>query len=140
MKTNKIFAIASFCLMLLLFSACEWFEHHASPKKCMIEEPFTLEYGQSIECEDWEITFEGEIQDSRCPQDVVCVWAGRVDIELQMGGQEVALGLPDDPELGQSKDTLDDMVIELLEVLPVPLADQETPESDYRIKLVLTDL
>lgn len=140
MKTTKYLGFL-LLTVVLLSPACEYlFHHHKPTPDCEIGEPFQLWYGQTVTCEDWEVTFTGEIVDSRCPTTVTCVWAGRVDVELQVGEELISLGLPDDPELGQSKVTLGTRVIELLQVLPYPDTADPIDNESYRVRLFVTDL
>lgn len=141
MKTTKSIA---FCLLFAVaFSpACEHLldPHDLPPPDCEIGDPFWLWYGQTAACDDWNITFNGEISDSRCPTSVTCVWEGRVDIQLQVGDELITLGLPDDETLGRSKIVLGDKEIELLEVNPYPVSTNPIPKENYRAKLVVRDL
>lgn len=140
MKTNRILGI-TFLFTVLFSPACEYFkpENFPSPN-CVLDTPFRLWHGQSTDCEELNITFTGEVQDSRCPTTVTCVWEGRVDVELEVDGQLVSLGLPNDEQLGASKATVGNYVIELLEVFPAPITADEIPDESYRIKLIVTDL
>lgn len=101
---------------------------------------FTLNYGETVKCGDWSVAFTGDVQDSRCPTSVTCVWEGRVDVELQVGDELISLGLPDSAELGRSRDTVDNKIVELLEVLPVPVTADAIPKENYRVKLQVSDL
>ena len=46
------------------------------------ENEVVLHYGETIVLGDREITFQDVSQDSRCPTDVNCVWAGEVKLHL----------------------------------------------------------
>ena len=52
----------------------------------VLEEPFKLMVNQNayIKSENLLITFVGVPEDSRCPSDVVCIWAGQTTIELRI--------------------------------------------------------
>lgn len=127
--------------IMLLLAACD---HWGSPEDnvidCTANPVFTLGYGDTADCGDWSVTFTGDIEDSRCPTSVTCIWAGRVDVQLQLGDDLISLGLPDSPEQGRSRDTVGNQVIELLEVLPVPVVAGEIPKKDYLIKLEVSAL
>lgn len=127
---------------VLLTPACEylWDHDNAPSPECNLDHPFRLWYGQSADCEALKVTFTGDIQDSRCPTSVTCVWEGRVDVQIQVDDELITLGLPDDPQLGQSKDTVGNHVIELLQVLPVPVVAGEIPKDTYRVKLQVSEL
>ena len=85
----KLCAIVS-CLVLLI-SGC------APLQTAVIVEPgvsFTLAPGQSAEVKRAEtrITFREVREDSRCPVDVTCVWAGDAKVEIIIS----RTGVPDD--------------------------------------------
>lgn len=141
MKTSKI--ISTLLLLAVLLSpACEFFKNqdHNPPWDCTLDEPFWLWYDNSTDCEEINITFTGEIEDSRCPATVDCIWAGRVDIQLIVDNELVDLGLPDDEQLGQSKAMVGNYEIELLDVVPYPTATDTIANASYRVKLQVTEL
>ncbi|PHN01422.1 hypothetical protein [Flavilitoribacter nigricans] len=140
MKTQSILGL--FLMAAVLLSpACEFFKpDNLPPPDCEIGTPFWLWYDQSTDCETLDITFTGEIQDSRCPTTVDCIWAGRVDIQLEVEGNLITLGLPNDEQLGLSKAVVGDQEIELLDVFPAPIGTTEIPDESYRVKLIVRNL
>ncbi|MGQ9477281.1 MAG: hypothetical protein ACUVRH_02170 [Candidatus Bipolaricaulia bacterium] len=69
-------------LALLLLGCDEllnWWAVHAE-----LDEPFTLGIGQTAQVEGLQVTFTKVLEDSRCPVDVVCVWAGNAKVELEL--------------------------------------------------------
>ncbi|MCR9183169.1 MAG: hypothetical protein NXH73_09610 [Flavobacteriaceae bacterium] len=48
----------------------------ASPPVIVAKIPF----GETVQFEDFSITFSKVIEDSRCPSDVTCVWAGQAKV------------------------------------------------------------
>ena len=78
---SGIFAIASAYGLLISGAAC------SSVQPAVIVEPgasFTLAQGQTATVRGTEtrITFKQVREDSRCPVDVTCVWAGDAKIEI----------------------------------------------------------
>src|SRR5688500_566979 len=51
---------------------------------------FNVRYGQTVTVAGTRISFT-EINDSRCPKDVVCVWAGDAAVRLESGTEHVVL-------------------------------------------------
>ena len=53
--------------------------------KAAIAEPFMLRVGQSatVDGTPVQVTFQRLLEDQRCPIDVICVWAGYVQIAVQ---------------------------------------------------------
>ena len=84
------------------------------------------------------ITFVEVAQDSRCPSDVDCVWAGKVQvlIEVHQGTelQQYTLTLPP-LEADISVMTLADYTIELKDVQPYPVSTDPIDSADYEITL-----
>lgn len=69
------------------------------------------------------------ISDSRCPQDVQCIWAGTVEVrtvlstQVSHGEHILTLGKPQ---------VFGDYTVTLINVTPAPKAGEEIPESSYR--------
>lgn len=65
--------------------------------EAQLDEQFSLPAGESIMIngEDLEIRFVEVSEDSRCPKDVTCIWAGRVTavVEISRGGPSEQLSL-----------------------------------------------
>jgi hypothetical protein len=107
------------------------------PQLIFLGEPFELKFGETAQMVDdrVSVTFDGVVEDSRCPLDVQCVWAGRFiaalsaalpdgtrqAFELQLGASEGVLGYD----------------IALHEVLP-PRTEGTTPSDDsYALTLTV---
>jgi hypothetical protein len=77
-------------------------------------------------------------EDSRCPRDAVCVWAGnaRVSLALRDGSRT------DDVDLNSTVEpravTLWGYTVQLVDVKPVPVAGQPIPAREYVIRLAVT--
>lgn len=56
-------------------------------------EPFRLAPGEAVEREGHEVVFVGVVEDSRCPTDVQCVWAGTARIRVTIDGEPFVLTL-----------------------------------------------
>ncbi|MGV3554058.1 MAG: hypothetical protein ACO1OD_02265 [Croceibacterium sp.] len=69
------------------------------------------------------------VEDSRCPENARCVWAGRLIVSTRIDGagwRETA-----DLTLGEPKQVRD-VTIALVSGLPEKQAERETPPSEYR--------
>jgi hypothetical protein len=73
------------------------------------------------------------LEDSRCPADVQCVWAGTVKIAVEFGGPKQRMEL----ELGKPVDAADGS-LELVEVRPASHSTAPIARSDYRFGLRFT--
>ncbi|MDD1656926.1 MAG: hypothetical protein LUQ41_00485 [Methanomicrobiales archaeon] len=104
-------------------------------------EVFTIGIGQSarIAGEDMVITFEEVIGDSRCPREVVCVWAGVAASRVRI----IHLGTPSSLVLNQpglsedAQETFGDYTL-TFNLNPYPRAGEEIPPDEYRLTLSIT--
>jgi hypothetical protein len=105
-----------------------------------LEQNFELRQGQTLRIAGTgqTVTFESVAEDSRCPADVVCVWAGNARVRLRVGeaGRDttVAVNTSIEPraiQVGKVK-------LELKDVTPVPHAGSKTPADSYRVTLRAT--
>lgn len=89
--------------------------------------------------EEVQITFVAVIEDSRCPKNVMCVWAGQAVIALSVEGgpltapRQVTLTLHAAPE-GESVD-IAGMRIQVTDVQPYPEDPNTTQPGDYTATL-----
>lgn len=90
-----------------------------------------------------EFQFE-ELWDSRCPYDVVCVWEGRVDVEVEIleGGQFFRLDtMHSRPLEGEEGDILlDGLRMSLLAVSPDSIQSTDPPAmGEYLLTVILQE-
>lgn len=105
-----------------------------------IGEPFSMRIGETAYIADTHVSvrLNAVPEDSRCPRDAVCVWAGNARVALTVRDGPNA----DDVELNS---TLEPRAairgayrIELTDVQPVPHSGQRTPAEEYVIGLLAT--
>ncbi|MFE3446066.1 hypothetical protein ACFXNW_23815 [Nocardia sp. NPDC059180] len=107
---------------------------------------FTLAPGATGHIDDDRIrvTFHEVRDDSRCPTDVQCVWAGDaiVVVSAATGGGDAARyelhsnGGPDRPRTVR----VADYEIELIDLTPRPISTGQIAKDDYRASLVVDRL
>jgi hypothetical protein len=58
----------------------------SNPEEVSLDQEFTLSIGQTalVQAENLTIKFVDIISDSRCPQDVTCIWAGEVNCSVEI--------------------------------------------------------
>lgn len=85
--------------------------------------------GQSVRVGDLSVTPVSVVEDSRCPINARCVWAGRLVVRTQIDGA----GWRDTAEmrLGETYGT-HGKVIALVSGEPGKTAERDTPSSEYR--------
>ena len=106
-----------------------------------LDNEFRLEIHQTafIESENIKIKFMDVTEDSRCPSEVVCVWAGQVKILVNISKDDEDLGdatlIADDD---QAVKTFDGYSVRLLKVDPYPISTEQIELSDYIIIMIVT--
>jgi hypothetical protein len=103
-------------------------------------EQFDIRLGETAYIADTRLSIRVNAvpEDSRCPRDVVCVWAGnaRVSLTLRDGSNTDAVDL--NSTLEPRAVTRWGYTVRLVDVQPVPSAGQPIPAQEYVIRLVVT--
>jgi len=109
-----------------------------------LNEQFNLKIDQAviIESESLKVKFLEVTEDSRCPSDVTCIWAGRVGVLLNISIDNNNLG---DIKLMNGADSqkldikdINGYSIRLVKVDPYPISTKEIKPSDYIISLIIS--
>lgn len=74
-----------------------------------------------------------EINDSRCPSDVVCIWQGEAIVTIDV--ESPVVGYLRLSTFDNQKDTLDSYSFELVDVAPYPVSNSTIKLEDYEIRL-----
>ena len=100
-------------------------------------EDFTLRVGATatIPSAELSLTFLAVTGDSRCPEDVVCVWAGSapVQLRLQLADRDTTLLL--DPTQGPAAAVVAGWRVELRALSPPPHSGRTIPTAEYEATL-----
>lgn len=83
-----------------------------------------------------------DINDSRCPSDVECVWAGKADVSIEIQSPvtgTIVLSTIDE-NIYHSIDTLGNYSFQLLSVSPYPVSTETIDLEDYEISLKVEEL
>ena len=124
---NKIQSIILIFTALIMLSGCE---------KIQLGEPYDCRVGTKYLLDNNLIFSIDSIRDYRCPKDVICIWGGDVDlyfninINLTKIDTLIRLYRNNPIETG-------DYTWKVLEVDPLPKADQAIDQKDYMIKLIV---
>ena len=102
-------------------------------------EPFDVRVGQTAYVADTRLSIhvDGVPEDSRCPQDVQCVWAGNARVVLELRDGENTDTASVSSTLEPHAVTRWDYRIELVNVEPETTAGQPIPQSEYRVRLLV---
>jgi hypothetical protein len=120
-----------------------------------VDEAFLLNYRDGTAAAQGAVgvTFADVVEDSRCPADVTCAWAGQVIVELevqvnghaperlQLGGATDSRGVLGAAAPGRSATntaTVAGYTVQLLAVAPYPSVAAAPPEKEeYQLSLVV---
>jgi len=113
-----------------LFSGAVFAQEGSPPK---LGEEFELAVHQTAQmtAENISVTFQAVLEDSRCPVDVTCIWAGLAEVSLQVSvsGQEREISLSTSPP--EDSAVFEDYTFWLISVRPAPRSDQNIDRSAY---------
>ncbi|MCV0366355.1 MAG: hypothetical protein K5798_03690 [Nitrosopumilus sp.] len=88
-------------------------------------EPIEIKFGETVQYEDLNLSFY-DIEDSRCPLDVTCIWEGKVTAMVHTSNQTHKIGAGF--EIGYLLTHITPYTITLLDVKPHPIS---TEKPDY---------
>lgn len=134
---NRILPLATFALLLAASFAVRWDSTPARAAETPQGGPTeaVLAPGGYLQLPDGtRLTFTDVASDSRCPKDVVCIWAGNVALAF---GLETADGGTSDFEVtyeGQpATETVEGYAVTVMDVQPYPVSTQPIEPEDYRV-------
>jgi hypothetical protein len=99
---------------------------------------FDIKIGETIGVGDLRLTFRSVEGDSRCPIDVVCVWAGDAEIALKIeqGSQAAVAALH--TTLEPKKTEWNGYTISFVSIAPSRSAATAVDPKDYRAQIIVT--
>jgi len=110
------------------------------PTEVAVDEEFTLGVGESVTIGRTGIivTFEDMLEDSRCPINAYCVWAGNARIQLAVStpARRVVLQTRSDSNYAVvHQEGIRQLVVQLGNLLPEPVAGEPIDKQAYRATL-----
>ncbi len=133
MRRNAFWTISAFCILIGGLCGCA----PATIKEFSLDQPFTLFVRQKAQVDELQLQFLGVSQDSRCPVDVECVWAGNAKITLKVSlkdsTQETAITINSHTE--PTAAIYEGFRIEFVELRPVPRSNRPINPAEYRVTL-----
>jgi hypothetical protein len=139
--TLRLFIVA--CSLLLVYGTSlkvSSSENQTSPR---VGQEFALKVGQQVKLEavDLQVKFAGVPQDSRCPENVNCVWAGNAEVALDLLHNNCSTvitlntlrssGIGDEGKVGGFR-------IKLVKLVPYPHTERKIAPEDYAATLLVT--
>ena len=79
-----------------------------------------------------------ELNDSRCPKDVVCIWQGMAEIKIEITKPVMNSFILNTNN--NRKDSIAGYIFELKEVTPDPVSTKKKEQKDYRIILLIKEI
>lgn len=137
MNTMRLVAIAALVAASLSVGCGD---SPTAPNQVSPGQAFDLRVGTSATLQDGlKVTFDGVRSDSRCPMDVLCVWAGDAVVAVRLSS---AAGSPAERELhtehGGSEASYLAYVIKLVTLAPYPRSDRPIRPEEYVATLTVS--
>lgn len=139
-KIRKMKKILFILLFIAAFVSCEKNEH-ADFFLFGMENGFKINdvYHSSDNSLKFTIT---EINDSRCPSDVVCIWAGKADVKIKVespvSGNLILSTINNGTDT--NIDTIGNYSFQLINVSPYPVSTKKIELKDYNVILKIEEL
>ena len=112
-----------------------------APATVALGDTFTIGVGQSarIPAEEMSVAFHGVIGDSRCPENVTCIWEGIAssNVTITLKGVDYALVL-DEPGLTDKAEYTFNEYNLTFNLSPYPREGVEITPNEYRLTLTVT--
>ena len=136
--TNRIYQYLSYSLIIF----CGFSYALAESKTVFFDKEFTLSIGESVQVEGGLgfIKIIKVLEDSRCPVDVTCVWAGNVKIELEiMDSDRKKISIFLNTGVKPNKLSLQGYALQLISILPPKVEGVSISPEQFQVKLRITD-
>ena len=113
---------------LLGLAACDSADSTTPPADAQSGE-VELALGASASLDGFDLSFQEVVQDSRCPIDVDCVWAGIAVVKVRVDGETHTLTVADPERSQDAALRLGDHLLFAARLTPEPTADERTPTN-----------
>ena len=142
----KTAIILSFLFVTLIVQNVEGANSSISLSKTIhpeLNSPFKLGISDDAMIENGPQIIILDIEDSRCPSDVTCVWAGEAKVSVDIIKDNQDLGKFTLTSRAGAKDlstqTIGGYSIQIVGVDPYPVSTKEISPSDYVVTLIVSD-
>jgi hypothetical protein len=132
--------VAMTLLMCGLFDCGYAWGKGAAGSDAVLGRKFKIKYGQelTLEGQELKVKFASLLDDSRCPADVTCHWAGDAKILIGMRRATAEEARIELHTLGTHSEKYQQYEIRLVALDPYPRTDVERKQSDYVATLLIT--
>lgn len=143
---NVTFGLLCVSLVGAILSGCGGGSSSSTPpatRSAPLGQTFTIQVGQQaqIDGEDLTVSLRGVPEDSRCPEDVECVWEGdaRVQVELVKSLQSAAVvELNTSPRVGPDVAEYRNYTVKLTAIAPNTKSNRDIKPGDYVVTLLVS--
>ncbi len=108
--------------------------------EAQLDQPFTLYVRQAAQIDSLKVRFLAVPEDSRCPSDVSCIWAGNAKITLGLSlkdnTEETVLTINSHTE--PTAVAYADFRIRFVSLKPTPLSSRTINPAEYRVTLIVS--
>lgn len=138
--TSQMLILASLLLGCSNALNVNFSENQTMPR---VGKEFSIKAGQQVKFDDAEfaLKFTRVVQDSRCPTDVNCVWAGNAEVALNVNYDKCAaiitLNTHRTPETSD-EDKVGGFRVKLIKLDPYPHSQKKISPEDYTATLLVT--
>lgn len=123
-------------IILLLVTSCDN-ETVSESFEFNLENEFKIDYDYHSNNNSLNFSIT-EINDSRCPSDVVCVWEGKADVRIQVISPVRGMILLN--SYNHLIDSVGDYSFELKAISPYPVSTKTIKLDEYKVLLKITEL
>lgn len=112
-------------------------------REVALDQEFTMEVGDMVAVDGSHllIRFVGVDEDSRCPSDVQCPWAGNAEVRLEFSSDNAEFA-PQQRVVNTSLEPRSvefmGMTIAVVDLTPYPISTQQIDPASYVVKLIVT--
>lgn len=105
-----------------------------------LDEPFEVKVGNSLVIPNGILITVLDVEDSRCPADVLCVWQGEAKVSINVKRALQELGkFTLASTVGQETQIFNQHSVTLVQVQPYPYSSKEILPSDYVITFIVSE-
>ena len=98
-----------------------------------------LPVGRSADNGEIAVTFEAVSEDSRCPRDVQCVWAGNGAIHLTLTGGDETQVVILNSTLNPRQASFGPYTVEFRDLTPYPVSGEPFDRGEYAAHIAIVD-
>ncbi|MEW6130337.1 MAG: hypothetical protein AB1757_25095 [Acidobacteriota bacterium] len=126
---------------LLLLVVLGFHQDPASPKKVELGKEFTIKIGQKVVVKDTQlkIKFTAVSEESRCPEDVTCVWSGNAKVNLDVVFKKKSSAVALNTHLIPKENSFKGYTVKLISLTPTPRSGQPINPAEYEATLIVTN-